>query len=207
MRALIMAGGEGSRLNLGEKPLILLCGQPMIAYVIRAFQLAGCEPVVAVSPRTPMTTNWCRTNGIAFCTAAGKGFVEDMVHVVRILEEEKPLFISASDIPCVTADIVSYISRSYGAAGKDALSTWVPASLVRSCRGSMPYREIIDGIESCPAGINILRGDCIDEIQDERALLIEDIRLAMNINTRADLTNAEMFMMNEQPEQQRNPGM
>ena len=34
MRALIMAGGAGSRLNLGEKPLILINNQPMIGYII-----------------------------------------------------------------------------------------------------------------------------------------------------------------------------
>jgi adenosylcobinamide-phosphate guanylyltransferase len=29
-----MAGGEGRRINLGEKPLVLICGRPMIAYSI-----------------------------------------------------------------------------------------------------------------------------------------------------------------------------
>ena len=37
MHALIMAGGVGSRLERGEKPLILVRGKPMIAYVIDAF--------------------------------------------------------------------------------------------------------------------------------------------------------------------------
>ena len=41
MHALIMAGGSGSRLNLGEKPLILIGGRPMISYVIDAFLSAG----------------------------------------------------------------------------------------------------------------------------------------------------------------------
>ncbi len=127
MRALIMAGGAGSRINLGEKPLILICGQPMIAYVIRAFQNAGCYPVVVVSPQTPMTLNWCRANGIAFCKEEGKGFVEDMIDAVRFLEEEGPLFISVSDIPCITTGIVRAIIEAYDACGKDALSTWVPA--------------------------------------------------------------------------------
>jgi adenosylcobinamide-phosphate guanylyltransferase len=197
MRALIMAGGAGSRINLGEKPLILICGQPMIAYVIHAFQQAGCEPVVAVSPQTTMTLNWCRANGIAFCKAKGKGFVEDMVHAVRLLEEENPLFISVSDIPCITGGIVRSISVSYDSCGKDALSTWVPASMVKSCRGDMPYRERIDGIEACPAGINILRGDHIDELQDEHSLLLKEPRLAFNVNTRADLAEAESFLRRE----------
>ena len=57
MRALIMAGGAGSRLNLGEKPLILINNRPMLGYVTDAFLLAGCNVVVATLARIPMTRN------------------------------------------------------------------------------------------------------------------------------------------------------
>jgi len=191
MRALIMAGGVGSRLNLGEKPLILICGQPMVSYVIRAFWHAGCEPVLAVSPQTPMTMNWCRANNIAFCRTDGKNYIDDMVQAVRLLDEHNPLFISVSDIPCISADIVRSIFQTYETAGKSALSTWVPAGLVNTCREGMPYREQIGGVEACPAGINILRGDRIDEIQDEWRLLLNEPRIALNVNTRADREKAE----------------
>ncbi|MDD1689174.1 MAG: NTP transferase domain-containing protein [Methanoregula sp.] len=196
MRALIMAGGAGSRLNLGEKPLILINGQPMITYVIRAFQQAGCEPIVAVSPKTPMTANWCRAQNLAICRTGGNGFIEDMVHAIGILEEEKPLFISVSDIPCITGDTVTSIEEAYGSAGTDALSTWIPASRVKSRRGGMPYREQIHGIEACPAGINILRGDRADKVQEEFSLLLDEPCLALNVNTRADLEEAEIYLQN-----------
>ncbi|MDD4137338.1 MAG: NTP transferase domain-containing protein [Methanoregula sp.] len=200
MRALIMAGGEGSRLNLGEKPLILICGQPMIAYVIHAFRHAGCEPFVAVSQKTPMTMNWCRAQDIPFCKTEGTGFIGDMIEAVRSMEIEKPLFVSVSDIPCITAGIIRSISGIYEPCGKDALSTWVPAGMVKSCRGGMPYREQIDGVVACPAGINILRGDRIDEVQDEYPLLLREPGLALNVNTRADRTEAEAFMRCRTPE-------
>jgi adenosylcobinamide-phosphate guanylyltransferase len=199
MRALIMAGGEGSRLGLGEKPLVLVCGQPMIAYVIRAFREAGCEPVVAVSRRTPMTLNWCRANGIAACTAEGKGYIEDMIDAVHSLDEAGPLFVSVSDIPCISAGIVRSIAGAYDASGKDALSAWVPAAMVKSCRGGMPYREEIGGVGACPAGINILRGDKIDKVQDELPLLLHDPCLAINVNTRAELAEAEEFIRQRPP--------
>lgn len=194
MRALIMAGGSGSRLNSGEKALILICGQPMIAYVIRAFREAGCEPVVAGSVRTPMTANWCRVNGIAYCRTDGRGYVDDMAQAVQSLDEEHPLFISASDIPCITADIVKTISRGYDSAGKDALSTWVPAAMVTACRESMPYRERIDGVDACPAGINIIRGDRAGEEQEEYRLLMNEPGLALNVNTRQDRDRAETLI-------------
>jgi len=199
MRALIMAGGSGSRLNSGEKPLALICGQPMIAYVIRAFGNAGCEPVVAGSSKTPMTANWCRANGIAFCRTDGNGYVDDMVQAVRSLDEDDPLFVSVADIPCITETVVLSIWDAYAASGKDALSTWVPAELVTSCRESMPYHEQIDGTDACPAGINIIRGDRAGDEQDELRLLVNEPCLALNINTQGDRKRAEVFLLQNPP--------
>ncbi|MFA4824185.1 MAG: NTP transferase domain-containing protein [Methanoregula sp.] len=194
MYALIMAGGAGSRINLGEKPLILICGRPLISYVIDAFEGAGCKPVVATSYRTPMTMNWCRAHGIEFCKTDGLGYITDMVNAVRMLDEQKPLFVSASDLPCITPKIIQDINEIYRASKKDACSVWVPATIVKSCRDGMPYREEIQGITACPAGVNILRGDLIAQPQNELRLLLEELSLALNVNTKADLAEAEIFI-------------
>lgn len=191
-----MAGGAGVRLNLGEKPLILINGRPLISYVINAFEGAGCIPVVAVSLQTPMTLNWCRAQGIEFVKTDGAGYVDDMISAVNLLDEKKALFVSVSDIPCIIPEIIHTISEVYYSSGKDAASIWVPATAVKSCREAMPYREDIHGIKACPAGVNILRGDIISEPQDELQVLLDEPRLALNINTRADLANAEDFFKN-----------
>jgi adenosylcobinamide-phosphate guanylyltransferase len=193
MRALIMAGGAGSRLGLGEKSLIPVCNRPMISYIIDAFLAAGCEPVVVASQKTPMTMNWCRAHGFAVLRAGGDGFIEDMVKAVQDLEEESPVIVSVSDIPCIDVDIIRTIIERYTLCGQDALSTWIPANLVNTCRGSMPYREQIGDIEACPAGINVLRGDRIDCEQEEFRLLLNEPRMALNVNTREDLARAELF--------------
>ncbi len=188
-----MAGGAGSRLAQGEKPLLPVCGRPMVSYIIDAFSSAGCEPVIAVSPMTPMTANWCRAHGYAVVRTGGNGFVEDMVSAVRSMDEDKPLIISVSDIPCITPAIIRIILGSYHDCRKDSLSTWVPAHRVKSCRGGMPYRERINGVDACPAGVNILRGDVIGAEQEEFALLLDELRLALNVNTREDLARTEAF--------------
>jgi len=194
MHALIMAGGSGSRLNRGEKPLISLCGRPMISYVIDAFCASGFDPVVAASPKTPMTMNWCRARGIAFCKTDGRGFIEDMISAVKILDEQYPLFVCVSDIPCITAKIIRQIADAYYKSGKDACSAWVPADLVHSCRGEITYMDKVNGIDACPAGINILRGDLISQPQEELQILIRESGLALNVNTQADLAKAEEFI-------------
>ncbi len=197
MLALIMAGGAGSRLNLGEKPLIMIGRQPLISYVIDAFKGAGCTPVVATSHRTPMTQNWCRVQGVEFCKTEGAGYIDDMIRAVRMLDEEKPLFVSASDIPGITPAIIHTISGAYRTSGKDACSVWVPAPRGISDTEGMPYREEIRGIMACPAGVNILRGSLIEQPQDELQLLLEEPRLAINVNTRANLAEAELFLKND----------
>lgn len=194
MRALIMAGGAGSRLGMGEKPLISVCGRPMIEYVIDAFRSAGCEPVVVASFQTPMTMNWCRAQAIPMIKARCDGFIEDMVGAVTVLEETGPVIVSVSDIPCITPAIIISVLAAYRDCGKDALSTWVPARLVRSCRGGMPYREEVGGTLACPAGLNILCGNAIDTEQDEFRLLLDEPRLALNVNTREDLDRTISFL-------------
>jgi adenosylcobinamide-phosphate guanylyltransferase len=194
MRALIMAGGSGSRLNLGEKPLILIGGKPMISYIIDAFLSAGIEPVVAVSPGTPMTMNWCRAHAIAVNRTDGSGYVNDMISAVRMMDERLPLFICVSDIPGITPEIIRTMAEVHRSSGKDGCSAWVPAGLANVCRGGMPYREQVNGIEACPAGINILRGDIIERPQDELQILLNEPGLALNVNTRADRARAEDFL-------------
>jgi adenosylcobinamide-phosphate guanylyltransferase len=193
MYALIMAGGEGSRLNLGEKPLVTIAGQPMIARVIRAFETFGCDVVVVASRKTPMTQNWCRAAGIDLFCSEGTGYIGDMVEAVLSLDEQSPLFVAVSDLPCLHAEVLGTIHAAYRESGKDACSTWVPLSLVRDHR-DVQYQENIDGIAACPCGINILRGDRISEPQDELRLLLHDQRLAYNVNTRTDLAYADTFL-------------
>ena len=107
-----------------------------------------------------------------------------------------PSLSACSDIPGHYSGEYPLYPESLLFEGEDAFSVWVPARLVKSCRGGMPYREQIHGIEACPAGVNILRGDKISKVQSEFAILMDDPGLALNVNTRADLAAAEIFLKN-----------
>jgi len=194
MHALIMAGGEGSRIHLGEKPLVLVCGRPMIAYITDAFIGAGIDPVVAASPKTPMTMNWCRAQGIDVVRSEGRGYIYDMIEAVKALDDQRPLFICVSDIPCITAENIQAIYEGYRMSGKDACSTWVPVQLVQSFGSTITYQEQVYGVGACPSGLNILRGDLIDQPQDELRMVLNEPGLALNVNTREDLAIAEEFL-------------
>lgn len=187
MLALIIAGGCGTRLELGEKPLVTVWGRPMIEYVIDAFSAEGHDVVVVLSENTPFTRNWCRARGIAHLTTSGAGYLEDITEAVMLLEEQGPFFTCVADLPCLRPDTICEVETRYRDSGKEACSVWVPLELASQsgCRSS--YSGNVNGIAACPAGINILRGDCIDRAQDEIQLLIPDRRLAFNINTPEEL--------------------
>jgi adenosylcobinamide-phosphate guanylyltransferase len=197
MLALIMAGGAGTRLNLGEKPLVQICGQPMIEYIIHAFERADSEVIVIVSPGTPYTANWCRAHRISLITADGIGYIPDLIQAVEETGERNPLFTSVSDLPCLTPGTVAKIRRAYEHSGKDACSTWVPKRLCDQSGCRTTCIEEIEGEPAYPAGINILRGDRIHDEQDELKLLMHQKELTFNINTREELMHAEQFLRNQ----------
>ena len=197
MHALIMAGGEGSRLGLGEKPLVCIHGRPMIQWVIEAFSDAGCSPVVVLSSKTPYTRNWCRANSIPFILADGNGYLEDLIYAVTALEEGGPIFTSVSDIPCISADIIRSVCESHRRSGMEACSTWVPVSLCREVGTEPRYLCEIDGVPASPVGVNILQGSKIGEVQEELCLLLNTRELVFNVNTRSELALLEQYFQSD----------
>ncbi len=182
-----MAGGVGSRLDMGEKPLVRIAGRPMIRFVIDAFHAAGVTPIIVTSIKTPYTKNWCRANDIPFVSTDGTGYVEDLAQAVSILEENGPFFVAVSDIPCLRPDIVSFVWDEYTSSGMQACSTWIPVTFCRRFGTTPRYQMEIDGVQASPAGINILDGSRIHAEQEELRLLLHDQGLVFNVNTRFEL--------------------
>ena len=197
MLALILAGGEGTRLGMGEKPLVTICGRPMVAWVIDAFTAAGLGVVVVASSRTPMTLNYLRAQGIPFYRAQGRGYVEDIVEAVTELDESAPLFTSVADIPCLRPEHVLKIQEVYESQVRPALSTWVPRDLCPPGGCRTDYTETVDGIPSAPVGVNMLLGKRISEPQEECRLLLYDPALARNVNTKEDLEAVRRVLCRE----------
>jgi adenosylcobinamide-phosphate guanylyltransferase len=197
MYALILAGGEGTRLGMGEKPLVNICGRPMVSWVIDAFTAAGLEVTVVASHRTPMTLNYFRAQGIPFYQGMGGGYVEDIIEAVTELGIGGPLFTSVADIPCLRPEHVKEIREVYLSQDIPALSTWIPQNLCQpdSCRTD--YSETVDRIQAVPIGVNILLGERITEPQEEYRLLLHDPALGRNVNTKDELDEVRRVLCGE----------
>ena len=127
MLAMIMAGGAGTRLRLGEKPLVTIGGRPMISLVLSVFEKTGNDIVIVTSQETPFTMNWARANGFECIRASGHGYIPDLREAVKTIEETGPLFTCVADLPCLSTGHINQIRAAYESSGKEALSTWVPA--------------------------------------------------------------------------------
>jgi adenosylcobinamide-phosphate guanylyltransferase len=191
-----MAGGLGTRLNLGEKPLVTLAEKPMLSYVISAFEDAGCSILVVVTPKVPMTKNWCRANGIETYQSDGTGYVEDLIECILETGEQAPFFSCVSDLPGINKDIIDKTIDLHRKSGKEACSVWVPENLFSKNNCKCSYSEEIEDIVACPVGLNILNGANICNEQEELKVLLNEPCLTFNVNTREELKNAENFFRN-----------
>lgn len=198
MDALVMAGGKGSRLRMGEKPLVKLFGRPLIDYVVGALLDSSADNIfVAVTENVPETRKWALDRELAVVDTKGKGFVADMVEAVEKAGVKEPILIIMADLPLVTPDLVDEIMETYEERPEPALSTHTPLNL-HSRLGRRPdslfnYR----GQLIVPSGINILDGGDIREEQEDYHLIMERIELAVNVNLVEDLKLCESIIQGD----------
>ena len=192
MDVIVMAGGFGQRLGMGEKPCVELLGKPLISYVIDTLRAAkGIEKVfIAVSPVTPKTEIMLqeRYKGeFRVIRTFGGNYVGDMIYAVETAQTTGPVMIIMSDLPLIDSELIDSVIEKYREAGTPALSVYVPINV---CKGIGIRPDTVfnkDGKLIVPAGINILDSSQIRKEQEDFNLILEDFRLAINVNTVEDL--------------------
>ena len=194
-----MAGGKGSRMKLAEeKPLIKVCGKPVIEYVIAALKNAKKidQIIVATSTSTPKTTLFMRQLGIDVIETPGKDYVSDMGYTVQTLK--LGLFLAiAADLPLVKGKIIDDILCRYQRCGKPALTVAVPMKTKRKLGMSVEYCfKTEDNQNVVPVGINVIDGSKQygDEWLDQDIYVLPYKALAVNINTLNELQLAEQLL-------------
>ena len=188
MDAIVMAGGFGQRLGMGDKPCVELLGKPLITYVIDTLRSTKSidRVFVAVSPVTPKTEIMIqeRYKGeVKVIRTFGGNYVGDMIHAVETAETTGPVMIIMSDLPLIDTELIDSVIRKYREEGKPALSVYVPINV---CKGAGTRPDTVfnkDGKLIVPAGVNILLGNRISQEQNEIRIVIDDSALVFNVNT------------------------
>ena len=198
MDALVMAGGRGSRLKMGEKPLVKLFGRPLIDYVVLALEESLVDRIfVSTTENVPSTQKWALERDLYVLETGSYGYVADMIEAVKKADVRDPIMVIMADLPLVTSEIIDQIMEVYQERPEPALSTHTPLSL-HSRMGRRPdslfnYR----GQLIVPAGINVLRGAEIEKEQEDFHLILERMELAVNVNVPEDLMLCEKIMQGD----------
>ena len=194
MFVIVMAGGKGIRLNMGEKPLVSLLHQPLLEWVLDSCREAHFPFLVATSAYTPYTANYCRTHGYSQYQTQGNGYISDLVEVLREADVTGPVMTIVSDLAGLRGSHLQLIEQEYHKAGEEACSVWVLQRLCVEHGFSYSCIEKHNGEEIVPAGINVLHGSAFDREQKEFRFVADDPSLACNINIPSDLLSASRFL-------------
>lgn len=198
MDALVMAGGRGSRLKMGEKPLVSLFGRPLIDYVVLALEESLVDRIfISTTENVPSTRKWAEDRDLYVLETGSYGYVPDMIEAVVKSGVKEPIMVIMADLPLVTPEIIDQIIEVYKERREPALSTHTPLSL-HSRLGRRPdslfnYR----GQLIVPAGINVLKGAEIEKEQEDFHLILERMELAVNVNVPEDLMLCEKIMQGD----------
>lgn len=191
MDVIIMAGGLAQRLNMGEKACVLIENKPLISYVIHALKNSKYIKKIFVSTtiNTPKTKELIQLKypEIVIINNDCGNYVIDMINSIKESKSKDPIMVIMCDIPLIKSEIIDKIIEEYYIQKKDALSTYVPLFICKKI-GIIPdtiFKKKDKFI--VPVGINILNPIKIDMEQEDFNYILEDERLALNINKKNDL--------------------
>jgi adenosylcobinamide-phosphate guanylyltransferase len=200
--ALVMAGGKGTRLKLKEeKPLLKVGGRPMIEHVLSALKNARKvdEIVVAVSKHTTKTGRMLKKSAIQVLETPGKDYISDTQYAIKRLRLNTVVTISA-DLPLITSEVIDEVIEHYKQCGKPALAVVVPAETRERLGLKVDHVFEEKGRRLVPAGLNVIDGKRIDDVELEQETLIFDRKeIAVNVNTLEDLKVAERLFNRLRP--------
>jgi adenosylcobinamide-phosphate guanylyltransferase len=180
-----MCGGRGTRLETSEeKPLVPVGGVPMVDRVRDALDASRVEAVHgAVSPHAPATRAHLREAGVPVVETPGEGYVADLTAALDRVG--RPALTVAADLPLLASDAVNRLLDAHGTSDADSLTAAVPVALKRRLGVSVDATVEHGGRTLAPVGCNVVDGT------DDDIYVVDDPRLAVNVNRRSDLQVAE----------------
>jgi len=182
-----MAGGRGSRMGLDGEKLLLKYKKPIILHVVDSLRRSGCfSKVLAVtSPNSPGTKQLLEQNNVETVDSSGDGYVRDLNEVLQKFDED--VFVTPGDLPLLDSSIVQKICRLY-----DPQNIWtsilVSKRLLEGLGRTPDLTVACDNQECTYSGISMVNSEKINSLDtvEERTVIIDDKRIALNLNTKED---------------------
>ncbi|MCQ2055955.1 MAG: NTP transferase domain-containing protein [archaeon] len=199
MEALVMAGGKGTRmagLNV-EKPMIEIGGMCAVGRVIKALRGARMvdEILVAVSPNTPSTEIYLNRLGIKTVKTSGEDYVGDLHKSFSKLRGDYVLGLP-SDIPLIKSRTIDYFIEYFNRNKNDSVVAIIEEDTVIEAGFKPSYSFEMNGKRWVISGMSIMNRKRLldDEVLSCDYFVLNQIDLAINVNTQRELEVADLFL-------------
>ncbi|AKH96808.1 NTP transferase domain-containing protein [Halanaeroarchaeum sulfurireducens] len=197
-----MAGGAGTRLGRGEKPLYEIGGVPMIDRVVGALTDSDVDRIrVVTSPHTPETAAHV---DVSTLRTPGDGYVADLERALAAVD--LPVLTVTADLPLLTGPVVDRILEE---TGNGSTAVCVPIDLPRRLGATVDTTmtgggatvdttmtggetgdatPTVDGTTVVPTGVNV-----VGDTDRTETLVMRERTLAVNVNRPRDARVAEVL--------------
>ncbi len=184
-----MAGGRGSRMDLDGEKLLLKYRKPVILHVVDSLKQSNCfSKIFAItSPNSPDTRKFLEhDSSIATLDSPGDGYVEDLNLVLQKFDED--IFVTSGDLPLLDSPIIRKIHNLYDP--QDIWTSILVSKQLLDDLGTKSDFTVKHGNKECAySGISMINSrkvaSSLDSIE-EKTVVVDDKRIALNLNTRED---------------------
>lgn len=187
MIGIVMAGGKGTRMNLDSEKLLLEYKKPIILHVIDSLRNSNCfsKILVTTSSNSPKTKKLLEEKNIETIDTSGMGYVEDLNSVLQTLNDD--VFVTSGDLPLLDTEIIKQIVNHY-----DPQNIWtniiVTNKFLTSLGIKSDYSIQFKNQVCYYTGISLVNSKKVTSLEnvDENYIVIDDKRIAFNLNTKQD---------------------
>ena len=187
MIGLIMAGGKGTRMNSDNEKLLLKYKKPVILHVVDSLNDSKCfsKILALTSLHSPNTKKLLQENSIDTFDTSGFGYAEDLSLVLQSTNDS--VLVTSGDLPLLDNEIIKKIVSNY-----DPKKTWTSILVTNKFLISLglesDYFVNHDNQKCNYSGISLINSKKINSSQNlhENYIIIDDKRIALNLNTKED---------------------
>ena len=187
MIGLVMAGGKGIRMNLDNEKLLLKYKKPVILHVIDSLKNSNCfSKIISItSSNSPKTKKLLQENNVEIFDTPGIGYVEDLNLVLKTINDV--VLVSSGDLPLLDKEIIQKIVTYYS-----SQNIWTSILVTNKFLSSLgiesDYSVNFDNQTCHYTGISLINSEKITSLEnlEENFVIIDDKRIAFNLNTKQD---------------------
>nr|WP_246282060.1 NTP transferase domain-containing protein [Nitrosopumilus ureiphilus] len=182
-----MAGGKGTRMNLDDEKLLLKYEKPIILHVVDSLKNSNLfSKILAItSTNSPKTKKLLEENNIEIFNTPGIGYVEDLNLVLKSIDDA--VLITSGDLPLLDENIIQKIVNQC-----ESHKTWTSILVTKNFLSSLGLESdypVNFNDQICHyTGISLVNSKKITSLEnlEENCIIIDDKRIAFNLNSKQD---------------------